>query len=136
MPGRRRGRNGQEDGSHGFERDRNTVDRDARSGGDGAARAPGTPDGYGGVNPGTWTDYPATAATTLFDEELAAIAGGLMEAGDLRLCVAAEGLAITPEVGDRVVAEGETYRVIRVTTHGTDGSAAYYELQVRRDPVA
>lgn len=97
---------------------------------------PGAPDGYGGFNPGTWTDYPATAATTLFDEDLAAIAGGLMEAGDLRLCVAADGLAITPEVGDRVVAESETYRVIRVTTHGTDGSAAYYELQVRRDPVA
>ena len=62
---------------------------------------PGGPDGFGGTLPGTWTDYPATAATARYGEELAAIAGGLIEVGDLRLFMAVD-VAVTPQVDDRV----------------------------------
>lgn len=93
---------------------------------------PGGPDGFGGILPGSWTDRPATAATATFSEELAALAGGLFEVGDLRLFMAAD-MAITPKPQDRVVVDGETYRVVRVTPHGADGIADYYELQVRGD---
>lgn len=96
---------------------------------------PGGSDGFGGTLPGTWTDYPATAATARYGEELAAIAGGLFEVGDLRLFMAAD-VAVTPEVDDRVIAEGETYRVVRVSPVGTAGVPHLYDMQVRRDPAA
>jgi len=96
---------------------------------------PGGTDAFGGTLPGTWTDYSATAATARYGEELAAIAGGLFEVGDLRLFMAAD-VAVVPEVEDRVVAEGETYRVVRVAPVGTAGVPHFYDMQVRRDPVA
>jgi len=94
---------------------------------------PGEPDGFGGTLPGTVTDYPATAATARYGEELAAIAGGLFEVGDLRLFMAVD-VAVTPQPDDRVTAEGEDYRVVRVSPVGTAGTAHYYDMQVRRDP--
>lgn len=97
---------------------------------------PGGQDGFGGQLPGTWTDYPAVAATASFSEMSAVLAAGLIEAGDLRLFMSADGLAITPAVFDRVVADGETYRVIRVTPYGADGIPRMFELQIRRDPIA
>ena len=96
---------------------------------------PGGPDGFGGTLPGTWTDYTATAATARYGEELAAIAGALMEAGDLRLFMAVD-VAVTPEVEDRVIAEGETYRVVRVSPVGTAGVPHLFDMQVRHDPTA
>lgn len=93
----------------------------------------GEPDGFGGYLPGEVTSYPATAATARYEQELALIAGGLVEAGDLRLIVSVDGLAIEPEPGDRVEAEGEEYRVLNVAAVGTAGTAHFFDLQVRRD---
>lgn len=88
------------------------------------------PDAFGDVTY-VWTDHPATAATARFTEELTPVFSALFETGDLRLFMSVD-VAVTPEPEDRVIAEGQTYRVLMVSPIGNAGQPHVFELLVRQ----
>ncbi len=54
--------------------------------------------------------------------------------GDIEGAISHGRACPTPQPDDRVTAEGEDCRVVRVSPVGTAGTAHYYDMQVRRDP--
>lgn len=97
---------------------------------------PSTTDPYGGVQRGPATYHPVTAVTARFSQEEIARAMGLIAIGDLRLFVSMDGLTVHPEINDKVRIDGVLWRVAGVMPITTDGEPIYYEMHVRRDPVA
>ncbi|MBX9823520.1 MAG: hypothetical protein K2Y27_00860 [Xanthobacteraceae bacterium] len=78
-------------------------------------------------DPSTVTTYPAKGFTDTFSESY--LAGGLVEAGDVKIVIIATTLAIEPAPGDRATIKGETYTVVSVSA---DPARALFDLQGRR----
>ena len=55
----------------------------------------------------------------------------LVQAGDKRLTVAADGLTTLPETKDRIVISGVVHQIIRVETTEQDNTAIIHELILR-----
>jgi hypothetical protein len=55
-----------------------------------------------------------------------------VEAGDKRLWVPGLGLAFVPQAGDKVLADGVTWVVVRVDKVNPDAVVYMYDVQVRR----
>jgi hypothetical protein len=77
-------------------------------------------------DPPTVTEYPCKGFVDTFSD--AYLAGGLVQAGDLKIVIVATSLAVEPRPGDSVFVRGKTYSVIAV---GADPAKALYELQGR-----
>lgn len=90
---------------------------------------PGTTDEFGGYTPGPDTAYTCKAVLAEFTVNAEYIAAGLLDVGDVRVLVSAEGLAITPETTDRINIDGEVLRIKRVVRHAPGGILFFYELQ-------
>lgn len=79
----------------------------------------------------TASDETITAVIAAFDSREV---GGTVQAGDLRVTVAATdgGLTAAPALKDRIVIDSTSYEIIRVTPTYSGDQVALYELQVRR----
>lgn len=85
--------------------------------GDGPPYDPGDP---------TLTDYPCQGFVDTYSDLFRTDA--LIEAGDVKVVIIANTLAIEPMPTDTVTARGKTYNVITVSA---DPALALYELQAR-----
>jgi len=83
-----------------------------------------------GTKAETLTDYVVDAVGSDF----AALerAGGLIQATDFELIVAANSLDAVPTADWRVIIDGATYEVARVETVPPIGTAVLHKLQVRQ----
>ncbi|MEY8829649.1 hypothetical protein AB9K34_14775 [Sedimentitalea sp. XS_ASV28] len=90
---------------------------------------PGTKDGFGGYIPGPDTAYPCKALLAEFTVNAEYIAAGLLDVGDVRVLVSADGLAIEPETTDRIDIGGDVLRIKRVVRHAPGGVLFFYEIQ-------
>jgi hypothetical protein len=92
----------------------------------------------GGYTGGTTTDYPAQALISsqsmpqsgntgerYFD-------GTLTKTGDKILMLAASGLAVTPQPGDRLIVSGIIWQVVALITTEPGGVALFYRVMVRK----
>jgi hypothetical protein len=71
-------------------------------------------------------DYPAKGWPDAWTE--AELSGTRVQSNDVKVCVIATSLSITPVVGDHVTVRGQTGEVVRVDA---DPALAVYTLQVR-----
>jgi len=88
----------------------------------------------GVYNPTTGTASEATSDVTIkgvLEDVNAREVGGLIQAGDRRLTIAAADVSAVPTTADRVVISGVTYQVIRITTIEQDNQPITYELILR-----
>ena len=79
--------------------------------------------------PGGTTTHPCTLILSSYaarDRD-----GTVVQVGDLKAIVAADGLAIVPDGGDRLTVGDKTYGVVSVRTVQPGGVPLYHELQVR-----
>lgn len=96
--------------------------------------AKGTYDSIAGGYVGGSVSDQAVSAVTL---DIDGAAADLLESGDLRVLVAADGLALVPAPPgtdriDSLIIDGETYRIVGVRTVDPGGTAVIYEIQARR----
>lgn len=75
-------------------------------------------------------DTPCTGAT--FDFPALLIDGTRVQAGDKKLLLSAEGLAVVPDTADQMIIGGEVFGIKAVQTIGPDGTVVVYRLQIRR----
>lgn len=78
---------------------------------------------------GATASHSATAAITSYADRY--IDGTRIRAGDRRAIVAALGLAITPEPGDRLIDGGKTWEVVHVAEKRSGPTALAYVCQLR-----
>ena len=76
------------------------------------------------------TEYPVRLAGPVLGDGLGE--SGQLRAGEVRLLLAAEGLAFTPGLADEVDLDGETWRVVRVETVSAAGEACLHVLRATR----
>ena len=88
-------------------------------------------DGGGGSTPGPVTPHTATGFVASFDDELKGQGGGFVQADDVKLLVAVDGLTITPTPGDRVQVGDDMVNVIRVSRVDPDGDLRFWIVQGR-----
>ena len=93
----------------------------------------GVSDGAGNTIPGADVSHTALAVSATYAIELQLIAGGLLGAGDQRVLVSVDGLAITPTTDDKALIDGVEYRIVRVSPFAPAGAVIFWELQVRDD---
>lgn len=86
--------------------------------------------GTGKTTP-NWTAYAVTVAPPM-EYEQRYLVGDLIQAGDARTSIAAQGLTFTPRRGDKVLIGGVTWRVISLQTHQLAAVVVAYEAQLRR----
>lgn len=94
---------------------------------------PGISDGAGNTIPGPDVSHAALAVSATYAIELQMIAGGLLGAGDQRILVSVEGLAITPTTTDKALVDGVEYRIVRVSPFAPAGEVIFWEIQTRDD---
>lgn len=87
----------------------------------------------GGVGEGTTTIYSVKGMLEDFDsmtlqKAQSFLDGSIIKAGDRKATILAHGLAITPEPGDTITADGKTHMVVAVSS---DPAGATYSLQIR-----
>ena len=92
---------------------------------------PPTQNAYGEEIPGVDTEYPVTILSATYAVEIQYIAAGLINVGDRRVFLSADGLTIEPEIADRLLIGGEEFSVARVSLLAPAGEEIFYELQVR-----
>lgn len=92
---------------------------------------PPTQDPYGEEIPGPDVEYDVTILSATYAVEIQFIAAGLINIGDRRIFLSADGLAIEPETSDRLLIGGEEFSVARVSPLAPAGEVIFYELQVR-----
>lgn len=90
-----------------------------------------TQDPFGEPIFGPDTEHPVTIMSATYAVELQFIAAGLMDVGDRRILLSAEGLTVTPTTFDRLRIDGEVFRTIRVSPLSPAGEVLFWELQVR-----
>ncbi|PTQ72740.1 hypothetical protein [Celeribacter persicus] len=91
----------------------------------------GVDDGYGNITPGDDTAHPCTAFVATFTVNEEFIAAGLMDVGDQRVLVSADGLTITPETTDKMQIGTTIMDIVRVVPHAPGGTLFFWEVQSR-----
>ena len=81
------------------------------------------------VSGGGVTPYDFTGLMMTYDDR--DIDGTRIRADDRRCIIAASGLAVTPDIGDRVTAGPNTYVIVYVRTYELSGVNLCYVAQVR-----
>ena len=76
------------------------------------------------------TDYPCTLVTLEYDDR--DIDGALVLSTDKKIYVSTQGLSITLEKSDRVIADGKAYAIEKLKPLSPAGIVVYYEVQGRR----
>lgn len=84
----------------------------------------------GTETPGTVTEYPATGIVADFGLEN--VDETLIQKGDKKITLAAKGLAVVPQLSDRVVANGIEYTIQHIKEVNPAGTPLIYELQGRQ----
>jgi hypothetical protein len=91
------------------------------------------------IVPGVYNPETGTSSETASDTVVRGVlqdvklreVGGLIQAGDKRLLIAAADLAIAPSIADRVVIEGRSLQVVQTQTNEQDNSPITFELILR-----
>lgn len=78
----------------------------------------------------TDTDYSCTLVTLEYDDR--DIDGTLVLSTDKKIYVSTQGLSITLEKSDRVIADGNAYAIERLKPLSPAGLAVFWEVQGRR----
>ena len=78
---------------------------------------------------GTDDDEDAVIAMVNYDEDRPD--GSLIERGDRKALMAAQGLSKVPQTGDQIVGFGDTVTVVAVKTIEIAGQRVAYSMQVR-----
>jgi len=78
----------------------------------------------------TETDYPCTLVTLEYDDR--DIDGSLVLSTDKKIYVSTQGLSITLEKSDRVIADGKAYAIERLKPLSPAGIVVFWEVQGRR----
>ncbi len=78
----------------------------------------------------TETDYPCTLVTLEYDDR--DIDGTLVLSTDKKIYVSTQGLSITIEKSDRVIADGKAYVIERLKPLSPAGIVVLWEVQGRR----
>ena len=88
-------------------------------------------DGAGGNTPGSVTEYSATGAVLQYDAEALAQADSFIQLNDMRALILVEALPIQPRIGDKLRVGASIFKIVRVSSFGTDAMPSFYDLQVR-----
>ena len=79
---------------------------------------------------GTPVLHPVTLITKQFTK--ADNRGTLVEAGDVLYMVSTEGVAINPELADRIIVNGITYQIVRIDPSETGPTVMYWDIHGRK----
>lgn len=77
--------------------------------------------------PITTTEYTFQGWIDVFDNSL--IAAGVVDEGDVKICIVQRGMPFRPELTDTIVARGEVYTILDITE---DPAQAVLELRAKR----
>lgn len=83
-----------------------------------------------GVTSQSVTDHGAHGLFTAY--RIDQIDGSAVQRGDRQLLIAADGIPLSPDTGDRIVTDGEEWQVVSVETLAPGDRAVLYRLQIRR----
>ena len=75
------------------------------------------------------TDYAVSALIESYSEFH--VAQGLVKAGDRRIIIAAGSLSVTPQQGDALILEGQSFTIINVKSEYAGDKPIIHTLQVR-----
>lgn len=78
----------------------------------------------------TETDYPCTLVTLEYDD--AKVDGTLIRKTDKLIYVSTQGVTITLEESDKIIADGKAYAIERLKQLSPAEIVVYYEVQGRR----
>lgn len=95
-------------------------------------RASGAYNPATGASTVTETTYTVRGAVFDYSGGAYKLAPMLIQAGDRRALVAADGLSVAPEPADRLTIAGAIWSIVTVTPTDPGGTAVVYECQVRR----
>jgi len=84
----------------------------------------------GGAPAPTATDYTVIGVLLQYSDMY--INGGTILKQDRRCIIAAKGMTVVPELGDRIIADGVTYAVLEVVVKEVSAVPATYVMQIRR----
>lgn len=93
-------------------------------------RTPGAYDAATGATTVTEADYPCTGAH--FDFPALLIDGTMIQRGDKKVILSAQGLTVTPDVGDALTAGTTRRSVVSVKAIAPADFVVAYVLQVRK----
>jgi hypothetical protein len=84
----------------------------------------------GGAPAPTATDYTVIGVLLQYSDMY--INGSTILRQDRRCIIAAKGMTVVPELGDRIIADGVTYAVLEVVVKEVSAVPATYVMQIRR----
>lgn len=92
--------------------------------------SPGTYNPVTDASTATWTTDSTYGLFTGYSQYF--IDGTRIKVGDRKLLVSAHGLSFTLEVGDKVIADSETWEIKDPNAVAPDGDPILYKAQIRR----